>query len=256
MAKDEGRRTPQEFRELLKGGYDYPAEVDAERGRRRRRARRAYRRSERQRTTAWIEQERRREPISARAALLVVAVLLGVGALARFGPDSVTGRDHGADKVAPAPSASTTGADDKPSATASAPSPSPSAPVDLSDPNLVAEQFTRHYLTRNPPVDQDHTAAVRRAAPWATEALVENLAGNDDPAFGRLVSRGGVATVDTVTVGPASDKLPPDTPLRVWRIVTAKVDVVGYTTYTETTTLQIELTNTGAGWRVARILGV
>ncbi|MEV8628615.1 hypothetical protein [Streptomyces sp. NPDC051079] len=258
MAKDDQPHTPQEFRDLLKAGYDYPEEVDAERGRSRRRARRAYRRAARAQTAQWIADERRREPISARVALLVVAVLLGIGVLARFGPDWLTGQDAGADHVAAAPSAAPSAADDKPPASgaASPSSASPSPAADLADPDTVAEQFARHYLTRNPPEDQEHTAAVDRAAPWATPALVENLSQNDDPAFERLVSRGGVSTVSTVFVKPAGQQLPPDNPLRVWRTVTAKVDVVGYTTYSETTVLQCELTNVDGAWRVARVLGV
>ncbi|MFC8983539.1 hypothetical protein ACFU3J_15900 [Streptomyces sp. NPDC057411] len=258
MAKDDQPRTPQEFRDLLKAGYDYPDEVDAERGRSRRRARRAHRQAERARTAQWIADERRREPISVRAALLVVAVLLGIGVLARFGPDWLTGQDGGADHVTTAPSVAPSAGDDKPpaSGTVSPSSAAPSPAADLSDPDKVAEEFARHYLTRNPPEDQDHTAAVGRAAPWATPPLVENLSQSDDPAFERLVSRGGVSTVSTVAVKPAGEKLPPDNPLRVWRTVTAKVDVVGYTTYSETTVLQCELTTFDGAWRVARVLGV
>ncbi|MFJ5099250.1 hypothetical protein [Streptomyces sp. NPDC088557] len=251
-------RTPQQFRELLRAGYDYPDDIENTPGRRRRRrARRAHRQAERARTTQWIAQERRREPIGARAALLVVAVLLGVGALARFGPAWITGGEPTAARppAAPgAPAATGPGPDGKPPAPGTPTAPAPSA--DLSDPERVAEQFVRHYLTRNPPQDGDHTAAVRRAEPWATAALTENLAGNNDPAFDRLVSRGGVSAVTAVTVTPAGRQLPVDTPLRMWRTVKATVDVVGYTAYTETSTLQVELTTTGTGWQVSRLLGV
>ncbi|WP_411078261.1 hypothetical protein [Streptomyces sp. cmx-10-25] len=257
---DGGERSPQQWRDLLSTGYDYPEETEEGRRGRRRRARRAYRKSERGRTKEWIEQERRREPIGARAALAVVLVLLAVGVLARVGPGWLTGRGAPASSVATAPSPTvpgtppaSDGGDDKPAPTVSS---SPSASADLSAPDSVAEEFVRHYLTRNPPEDQDHTAAVERAAPWATEALTVNLARSDDPAWGRLVSRGGVSTVSAVTVKPAGQQLPVDTPLRVWRTVTAKVDVVGYTTYTETTTLQVEVINDGENWRVSRILGV
>ncbi|MFG3041859.1 hypothetical protein ACGFYZ_33660 [Streptomyces sp. NPDC048330] len=259
MPKNEDRRTPAQFRELLNAEYDYPEDIENERGRRGRRARRAYRKGERARTAQWIDQERRREPISSRAAFLVVVALLAIGVLGRFGPDWISGGDTGADKVAAVPSATPPGADGKPapsSSPATVPAPSATSSADLTDPDAVAEAFVRQYLTRNPPVDQDHTAAVYRAAPWATAALVENLSGHDDPAFDRLVSRGGVSTVSTVTVKPAGTRLPVDTPLRVWRTVKAKVDVVGYTTYSETTTLQTELINDGASWRVARLLGV
>ncbi|MGW6569960.1 hypothetical protein [Streptomyces sp. NPDC054975] len=258
MTKDDDSRTPQEWRELLRTTYDYPEEVNEGRRRQRRRARRAYRQSERRRTAEWISRERRREPITAAGALLVVAVVLAMGLLARFGPDWIRGeRDSGAGKVTATQPAASPSDDGKPGAASPPPaSPSPSVSADLSDPEKVAEQFVRHYLTRTPPGDQDHTAAVLRAQPWATPGLVENLANHDDPAFDRLVSRGGVSTVSTVKVEPAGQSLPVDTPVRVWRKVTAKVDVEGYTNYSETTTLETELTNTGAGWRVSRILGV
>lgn len=42
----------------------------------------------------------------------------------------------------------------------------------------------------------------------------------------------------------------------MWRTVTAAVKVDGYTKYTEKTTLQAELTNTGDGWLVSRVVGV
>ncbi|MFF0561489.1 hypothetical protein [Streptomyces sp. NPDC004266] len=257
MAKKDDERTPQQFRELLRAQYDYPEDVEDERGWRRRRARRAYRKGERGRTAEWIDQERRREPISSRAALLVVVALLAIGVLGRFGPNWITGHNDTATTVTTTPSATPSRADGK-QAPSSPPPASPSATpsAQLADPDAVAEEFVRHYLARNPPVDQDHTAAVQRAAPWATTALVDNLSGHDDPAFARLVSRGGVATVSAVAVKPAGTQLPGDTPLRVWRTVTAKVDVVGYTTYSETTRLQTELINDGTGWRVDRLLGV
>ncbi|MFI8829021.1 hypothetical protein [Streptomyces sp. NPDC053431] len=256
MSKEE--QSPPHVRELLKAQYDYPEDVETGRGGSRRRARRAYRRSERQRTAAWIEQERRREPITARAALVVVTVLLGMGVLARLGPGWITGGDERADQVVAGPSAFPAGAaNSKPAVSSSPPlSPLASPSADLSLPDRVAEAFVRQYLTRNPPKDQDHTAAVGRAAPWATPALVENLSQHDDPPFGRLVSRGGVSMVSTVTVKHAGQQLPGDTPLRAWRTVTAKVDIVGYTSYSETTTLQCELINTDGEWRVARVLGV
>ncbi|WP_432017660.1 hypothetical protein [Streptomyces hydrogenans] len=262
MAKDDDSKTPQEWRELLRTTYDYPEEVNEGRRAKRRRARRAYRQSERRRTAEWISRERRREPITAAGALLVVVVILAMGALARFGPDWIRGeRDGGAGKVTATQPAASPSDDGKPGAGSGADSPPPASPspsvaVDLSNSEKVAEQFVRHYLTRNPPEDQDHTAAVLRAQPWATPGLVENLANHSDPAFAKLVSHGGVSTVSTVKVEPADQGLPVDTPVRVWRKVTAKVDVQGYTDYSETTTLQTELTSTGAGWRVSRILGV
>ncbi|MFF6984265.1 hypothetical protein ACFZAV_42885 [Streptomyces sp. NPDC008343] len=260
MANEE-ERTPQEWRELLRTSYDYPEEIEDAPRRKRRRLRRAHRTAQRERTAEWIREERRRDPLRPGAALVIVAAVLVVGALARYGPNLFDGDDDGRGRnVTATASASPTtdqgaAADSSPSPSASA-SPSPSASVDLSKPDTVAKEWARLYLTRNPPVDEDHTAAVRRAAPYSMPALTENLANSSDPAWNRLVSNGGVSTVGTVTVKPAGGDLPPDTPLRVWRTVTATVKVAGYTDYTEKTTIQAELTNTGDGWLVSRVVGV
>ncbi|MEW2310654.1 hypothetical protein AB0918_18770 [Streptomyces sp. NPDC006864] len=246
---------PEAFRELLRETrYDYPEDTRTGGRGQRRRARRQHRTEQRRLTARRLDQERRREPTRARAALLVVLLLLAIGTAARYGPDWLTGS---AGQVTTAPASPSTAppsqTDDKPPA--AAPSPTASA-LDRSTPDTVAEQFARAYLTRNPPVDQSHGTVVRRAAPWATPPLVQNLTEHSDPAWDRLVSRGGVSTVSAVTVKPAGADLPVDTPLRVWRTITATVDVEGYTRYTERTVLRAELVSAGGGWRVSRLLGV
>ncbi|MEU9237108.1 hypothetical protein [Streptomyces subrutilus] len=253
---DDNDRTPQEWRELLSASYDYPEETKQGRRGERRRARRAFRAAERRRTKQWVDEQRRREPMTAAGALVVVALMLGMGLLARCGPDWM-GND-GKGTAAPAVSAVPSIEDSKPADTPPpSASPSPSASADFTDPQKVAEEWVRHYLARNPPKDGDHKPAVERAAPWATPALTENLMRHTDPAFDKLVSRGGISTVTKTTVAPAGEKLPPDTPLRIWRTVTATVAVEGYTNYTETTVIHTEVTVLGAGqWRVTRILGV
>ncbi|MFF9908797.1 hypothetical protein ACF1HU_35955 [Streptomyces olivaceus] len=252
MADDD--KSPQEWRELLSARFDYPEETKEGRRRQRRRARRAFRDSERRRTKEWIKRERRREPITAVGALLIVGALLLLGVLARIGPDWLSNRDETAAKPTPTPTAPAAPAP-PPVSTSPTPSKSSSAAPDRGSADKVATEFVRRYLTRNPPKDEDHTAAVLRAEPWATSELVENLSNHSDPAFDKLVSRGGVSTVSTVKVKPPEKGLPVDSPLRVWRAVTAKVDVQGYTNYSEKTTLQIEVTKTDDGWRVSRILG-
>ncbi|MEV7419865.1 hypothetical protein [Streptomyces sp. NPDC089919] len=256
----EEQRSPQEWRALLSNAYPQ----DAEEGgwRQRRRARKAFRAGQRRRTTAWVARERSRDPITAGAALLLVLALLAMGVWLRTGPDWLTG-GNAESRVVGVITPTTTGvpANDAGAPAAapslSASSPSPTAPEpDLSEPVAVAKEWVRRYLTRNPPVDQDHKPAVHRSAPWATAGLTDNLAGHTDPAFDKLVSRGGVSTVTVVSTGPAGGQLPPDNPVRIWRTVTATVAVQGYTAYTETTVLQVEVTSTVSGWRVSAVLGV
>ncbi|SDL42394.1 hypothetical protein [Streptomyces indicus] len=260
MAKND-EPTPEEWREIL-ASFSYPEEVKKTEGRRgRREAKREHREDVRRRTKEYVREERRRDPLRPAGALIIVLVILGLGVGARFLWPSLLGEGHKGDRVTTTASPTPGGAqeDEEPAATpsSSSPSPSASAAVDLSKPDHVAEEAVRIYLTRNPPKDGDHTASVLRAEPYMTAALVENLAGHTDPGWAKLVSRGGVATVRTVKVEPAGTDLPVDTPVRVWRKTTAKVDVEGYEDYSETTVLQVELTNgDGDGWRVSRILGL
>ncbi|MGO4754870.1 hypothetical protein AB4212_40785, partial [Streptomyces sp. 2MCAF27] len=83
MAKKDDERTPQEWREILRG-FQYPEESHTGRRRDRRRAKRAHREAARRQTIDWIKDERRREPIRPTAALIIVALVLAFGAGARW----------------------------------------------------------------------------------------------------------------------------------------------------------------------------
>ncbi|MFD4020660.1 hypothetical protein [Streptomyces sindenensis] len=262
MADQHDDRTPQEWRDVL-AGFDYPDDVRKTKGwRARRRAKAEHRDAARRQTAEWVREQRRRDPIRPAGAAIILVLILALGAGARWVWPGLLGESHdqGSRVTATAPPAQ----DDKPGDAAppssSSPEPStasPTAPaVDLSDPETVAEEAVRLYLTRNPPEDGEHTAAVLRAAPYMTRALAENLSAHSDPAWNRLVSRGGIATVDTVKVQPAGNDLPADSPIRVWRKVTPTVSVEGYTDYKETPVLQLELMLSGSEWRVSRILGL
>ncbi|MFK0296625.1 hypothetical protein ACIQU6_39995 [Streptomyces sp. NPDC090442] len=246
--------SPEEWRKLL-SSMPYPEEVKKTKGRRdRREAKREHREAVRRRTTEYLREERRRDPIRPTGALIIVAVILGLGLGARFlWPDEHQRNIHATATASPTPRADET---TSPTSTPST-SPSSSTAADLSTPEHVAEEAVRLYLTRNPPKDHDYKASILRAAPYMTPALTENLGSHTDPAWAKLVSRGGIATVRTVKAAPAGNDLPADTPLRVWRKATAQVEVEGYEKYSETTVLQVELTNgSGEGWRISRILGL
>jgi hypothetical protein len=248
-------RSPQEWREILRTGLTPPEATGGLLARRR--ARRAHRRAARRATRQWVAEERRREPLRPAGALAVVVLLLALGAGARWVWPSLAGPEAPA-KASASPSAERGGQSPGHESRTSSFSPSPkaSAAVDRGDSDQVAAEAIRRYLTRNPPVDGDHKAAVKRAAPYLTDTLAENLQQHPDPEFDRLVSRGGVAVVSRAKVRPAGKDLPGDTPIRVWRTVAATVKVAGYTRYSETTTLQVEVIEGRRGWRVSRILGL
>ncbi|MFC8875592.1 hypothetical protein [Streptomyces ardesiacus] len=266
MARDDDKRprTPAEFRELLREVYE-PPEVEEEEGksRHRRRARRQARREAKQNRKATVrqvlEEERAKEPMHPAGAAVVIILVLAIG----FGATKwILGDEKPQDTVSVAPSPTATdpaaGGSATVSSTPSA-SASPSAslpPVDLSSPEKTAEGWARVYMTRNPPVDREHETVVERAAPWMTEALTRNLAGNQDRWWNNLVSNGGVSTVTTVDVGKADAELGTDTPLRAWREVTVKAAIEGYKTYDKTYVFQAEMTRDGDQWRVSRVMGV
>lgn len=246
-------RTPEDWRTLMRTWTDDDPPRAATR-RQRRHDRKSHRAAARRRSTDWLREERRRDPIRPGCALVLVVLVLAVGAGARY----VVAPDDAAPARRVVPAVGAAGPQEDP-APPSSPEPSsiPSpAAVDTADPDAVAQAAIRQYLTRNPPQDHDHRASVHRAAPYLTPTLALNLSESSDPAYGRLVSRGGISTVRTVTVKPAGTSLPVDTPLRVWRRITATVDVHGYEDYSEVIVLDLELVFTGQGWRVSRMLGL
>ncbi|WP_116209293.1 hypothetical protein [Streptomyces olivoreticuli] len=260
MSKDDDSkaRSPLEWREMLKTGYDYPEET--QRGRRgaRRRARKQYRQRERTELRQVLEEERRREPMTAGGAVLVLVVILVIGwASARWflhQDEQATESTTVADAPAEPELAEPHGA---PGMTTAQPSAEPSATVDLSSPEKAAEGFARAYLTMNPPVDKSHETVIRRAAPWMTDALVRNLVMNSDRAWNELISNGGISRITSLTVKNAEQGMPVDTPLRAWRTVTVEAAIDGYKQYKQTYVLQTEATRSSDNtWRVARVLGV
>ncbi|GGY05286.1 hypothetical protein [Streptomyces hiroshimensis] len=264
MSKKKEQLPSSEWRELLKAAdYDYPEEIEnAGKRRVRRRARKAYRQEQREEYKRRLADERRREPITAGGAILVMVAILAIGAAAthwwpdRAGAPSTVGHagETSGNRTLDEP-----GTQPPTTPAPQPPQPSPSAKADRSKPEKSAEGWARAYLTRNPPVDKKHTASVERAAPWMTDALAVNLKQFDDKAWGELVSNGGVSKVDKVTVGPADDdrvRKQADTETRVWRKTSVDITVKGYRTYTETRVYLTEIMLTSDGWRVGRVLGV
>ena len=257
MTNNDDERTPQEWREILRSGLQTPEEARTGNRRERRQARANHKQQARKDTRDWISDQRRRDPIRPAGAIIIVCLILALGAGARWLWPGFNGAPHHAATVTA--SATPASQDSAPPATASAtPSASTSSTTeDRSNPDAVIKEAIQLYLTRDPLKDRDHVASVDRAAPFLEPALVSNLEEHADPGFDKLTSQSANATVTAVTVGPRDPGLPQDNPLRVWRHVTATLDVKGYTETTQQEVMQVEVTNNGAGeWRVSRILGL
>ena len=265
MSKKQNQRSASEWRELLNAEYDYPEEIEQVGKRRvRRRARKAYRQERREEFKRRLADERRREPITSGGAILVIVAILAIGAAAthwwpdRTGAPSTVGHAGDQARTMDAQDGSRPSSPAAPAAPRT-PSASPSVKADRGKPEKSAEGWARAYLTRNPVVDKTPFASIERAAPWMTDSLVTNLKQFDDKAWGELVSNGGVAKVDKVTVGPADDdrvRNQADTEVRVWRKASVEITVAGYRKYTETKVYLTEVMLTSDGWRVGRVLGV
>ncbi|WP_157856106.1 hypothetical protein [Actinacidiphila yeochonensis] len=138
---------------------------------------------------------------------------------------------------------------------------SPSPTPTPTTPDQVAKAFVTAYTTRFPLKDQDHDAAVERAAPYASTPLVANLKKHDDKDFNQLVAAQAVSAKPTeVTIGQPSDKQRPavDTSIRVWRQADITIAVTGTDDYTYTRHLTVEVTRADAAspWMVTRVLGI
>ncbi|WP_432094908.1 hypothetical protein [Streptomyces sp. bgisy100] len=252
--------TPEDWRELLKAQYDYPEDLTGpDSGRKARKAaRKGWRAADREARRQYVRDLREREPATPGGIIVIVVALLVVGGLASqvfpgSGYDDRTTVSTGGAPKPPAPG------DDGPAGAPDSPTPSASQSsteaVDRQNPDRVAEAYLKAFLTRDPVEDQGHEASVRRASPWMTSALRDNLVEHPDPAYTKLVILGGVATVKHVTVEKAGTDLPGDIPkARVYRAATSRIAVKAEKTTIQTRELHLEMLYRDHGWVVSRIL--
>lgn len=246
--------TPEGWRELLRAD-ELPDEIADLPFRKRRRARRAWRSARRDARARWVKEERRKvpTPLSVPIILLVVAGLVaGVSWL-----NSHRDRDIVQSKPPATHSAPQSPQDDSPSPSASA----SSTAGRPGTPDVIAKAFVLAYTTRNPLQDGTHSAAVERAAPYASSALVDNLNKHDDIDWNKLVATQATSATPTqvsINTPPAKEKFAPDTAVRVYRDATARIEVKGTDdyTYTRHLTLEVSRADVGQPWMVTRVIGL
>ncbi|WP_019061430.1 hypothetical protein [Streptomyces prunicolor] len=247
-------RTPEGWRELLRA--DEPPEQIADLPfRRRRRATRAWRSARRDARARWIKEERRKvpTPLSVPIILLVVAGLVAGASwlTSHRDRDTVQAKPPATRSAAPSPH------DDSPSPAASA----SSAARRPATPDGIAKAFVLAYTTRILLQDGTHSAAVERAAPYASTALVDNLNRHDDFDWNKLVAAQATSATPTqvsINAPAAKEEFAPDTPVRVYRDATARIEVKGTDdyTYSRRLTLEVSRADVGQPWMVTRVLGL
>ncbi|EGX58471.1 MULTISPECIES: hypothetical protein [Streptomyces] len=247
-------RTPEGWREFLRAD-ELPDEIADLPFRQRRRVRRAWRSARRDARARWVKAERRKvpTPLSVPIILLVVAGLVaGASWLnSHDDRDTVQTKPPATYSATPAPQEDT-------------PSPAASASRTVRRPGTpdgIAKAFVLAYTTRMPLQDGTHSAAVERAAPYASTALADNLNKHDDIDWNKLVAAQATSATPTqVSINPPASKkeFAPDTPVRVYRDATAHIEVKGTDNYTYTRhlTLEVSRADVGQPWMVTRVVGL
>ncbi|MER0477025.1 hypothetical protein ABR737_01400 [Streptomyces sp. Edi2] len=244
--------TAAEWRDLLRKD-ELPDEFADLPRRQRRRAAKRWRSARRMEREQAIRHARSKPPttLAVPALALVVAAAIAVGTLLWPGDDGPARTSK--PKAGPAAPIST------PSTTPSTPAAHPT--VELTDPDKVAREFVNAYTTRLPYQDGSHAAAVKRAAPYASTPLVENLKRHGDKDFDHLVAAQALEAKPTkVEIAQPTEKQrpAPDTSVRVYRQATVTIAVKGTDpyTYTRHLTLEVSRADPSAPWMVTRVLGI
>ncbi|MFJ8676786.1 hypothetical protein [Streptomyces sp. NPDC093589] len=249
-------RTTEQWRELLRN-QELPESVAELPLLRRRRARKAWKSARRDARAEWVKRERRNVPTPVTVPIIALLLAGLVAAGSWLSPDEdhnpAPAKPHRTPTAAPAPPAEDT---------VPAPTPTPSAtskpPV---SPDAVAKAFLTAYSTRSPEKEDNHVAAVDRAAPYASRALVSNLRRHEDRDWNKLVATQALTATPskvTVSVPSASQQLPPDTSVRTYRQASVRIDVKGTDDYSYTRHLTVEVSRADVGqrWQVTRVLGI
>ncbi|MDJ0346713.1 hypothetical protein QMK19_34620 [Streptomyces sp. H10-C2] len=246
--------TSAQWRQLLRDD-DLPEQLAELPYFQRRRARRAWRSARRDARNARVRAQRKNVPTPVTVPLiaLLVAALITAGSWLWRDADHTT--THSAATAPPAAPVNPVTGTTPPAPAASSPAPLPDAPDD------VAKAFVTAYTTRIPPKDGSHQAAVKRAAPYASAALVANLNRHDDLDWNLLIAAQGLEAKPTaVTISRPSPKDQPsaDTSVRVYRQATARIAVTGTEAYAYTRHLVVEVSRADVGqrWMVTRVLGL
>ncbi|MFE6272238.1 hypothetical protein ACFVQ9_25995 [Streptomyces goshikiensis] len=246
--------TAAEWREVLRK-EELPDDITELPRRKRRRAAKNWRSARRLEREQAIRAARGKAPVTLAVPVLALLLAGAVVAGSWLWPDHAEKNTPAAPK--PTPSAASAG---DPQTTA-APTPAETPTATITDPDKVAERFATAYSTRLLMEDATHAGAVRRAAPYASDALVANLKRHDDRDWNKLVAAQArdAKPSKTVIAKPNEKQRPaPDTDIRIWRQATVTVAVTGTDNYTYTREMTIEVSRADIGtpWMVTRVLGL
>lgn len=246
--------TAEQWRQFLR--EQPPEEIGELPFRKRRRARRAWRTARRAERAETIRRERRQVPTPLYVPVIALLVAAAVGTAALVQSDDKPAKAQAKPDRTVAPAAP------GPQTPSSAASPEVSQDVPRpTDPEELAKAFMSAYAKRSPAFEETHVQAVRRAAPYASTSLVDNLTKHRDKDWDHLIAaQANYATPTRVTVSVPKAKDAPgvDTSLRIYRSATARIKVRGTDNYSYTRHLVLEVARHDVGglWQVTRVFGL
>ena len=280
MAKEP--RRPEDWRDWVRADYEYPEDFENLSRGQRRRAKRRWRRQDQQQRVEWLRDRRGSEPAGPGGLMIgivfLVIVVIGFGAaLPRLlhrddaerpsvglltpatNPTAAPGSSatQSSETTGPSPSDSPA----SPSAsvpTSTTPLPTTSQRVSSADINAasgIVSQWAKLFYTRNPAVET-YDQLVGRAGQFTTDAVRSSFTSSGDSTYEALKRTRGTSRVLTATVvAPRPGTAPVDTPVRITRLVTVRVQITGSDPATITVPLLVTLAPQATGWLISDVNG-
>ncbi len=273
-------RKPQDWRDWVRTDYEYPDDFDDLTWSQRRRARRKWRRQDQAQRVAWLRDRRGEEPAGPGgvvvAIVLLAVVVIGFGAaLPRLLHSDSGGDRPSVGLLTPAPnSAGATGGPGGPVSESSgqgatgtpsiSPSPAPT-PLPVTTNRVSAAQvaaaggvvnaWATVFYTRNP-ATETYEQLVAKAGRYTTDAVSTSFITAGDSTYEALRTSHGTSRVLAAPVtAPRKGTAPVDTPSRISRLVTVKIQVTGSKPATLTVPLLVTLVPQNGDWVISDVNG-
>jgi len=226
---------------------------------------------------AWLRERRQAEPASPAgilvAVILLVIVVLGVGGygprllnggkserpsvglLTPANPQATLPSETGVPKSAvPSPSASPSAGSPSTPATVPVIRDRPSA-AEVAAASRVAINWGRAFYTRHP-ATETYQQLVSRAGRYTTPAVAASFSSAGDSTYEALRAAHGTSRVLlAASVQPRPGTAPVDTPSRVTRLLTLKVEILGAKPVQLTLPMLVTLTGGQSQWLVSDVNG-
>jgi hypothetical protein len=270
-------REPDSWRDWIRADYEYPEDYDDLPRGKRRRAKRKWRREDQAQRMAWLRDQRRNEPAGPGgvvvAIVFLVIVVLGFGAaLPRLLHGEQAERapiglltpapPPGSVPTVPGstePSASTPAK--SPSATATSPAPVPppatqrASAAQVTAASRIAGLWAKSFYSRNP-AKETYSELVEKAGRYTTREVAESFISAGDSTYTALRSAKGTSRVLAAPVTPPrAGTAPVDTPNRITRVVTARIQVTGTKPAQLNLPLLVTLVPRESSWVVSDVNG-